>query len=30
MDIYFDTETTGLDPERDDILTLSAVDGDVL
>lgn len=28
MDIYFDTETTGLDPERDDILTLSAVDGD--
>lgn len=28
MDIYFDTETTGLDPERDEILTLSVVDGE--
>lgn len=28
MDIYFDTETTELDPERDEILTLSVVDGE--
>ena len=26
--IIFDTETTGLDPRKDEILTLSVIDGD--
>lgn len=27
--IIFDTETTGLDPRKDEILTLSVIDGDI-